>query len=200
MKKTKKIFMIAILIISITLIVVNIKSRTINNQTKETNLKKSSKKFIYSRSDTASSVQMKEYQTMPSDLKGHKVIGKLQIPAINLETYILENTNKETLNISVTKLTGPEINQIGNFCITGHNYINSKMFWKLNKVKINDEIILTDTYDKSLRYKVYEKKEIEPKQIEALNQDTKEEKEVTLITCTFGASKRLIVKASEIYD
>ena len=28
----------------------------------------------------------------------------------------------------------------------------------------------------------------------------KEEKEVTLITCTFGASKRLIVKASEIYD
>ena len=200
MKKTKKIFMIAILIISITLIVVNIKSRTINNQTKETNLKNSSKKFIYSRSDTASSVQMKEYQTMPSDLKGHKVIGKLQIPAINLETYILENTNKETLNISVTKRTGPEINQIGNFCITGHNYINSKMFWKLNKVKINDEIILTDTYDKSLRYKVYEKKEIEPKQIEALNQDTKEEKEVTLITCTFGASKRLIVKASEIYD
>ena len=200
MKKTKKIFMIAILIISITLIVVNIKSRTINNQTKETNLKNSSKKFIYSRSDTASSVQMKEYQTMPSDLKGHKVIGKLQIPAINLETYILENTNKETLNISVTKLTGPEINQIGNFCITGHNYINSKMFWKLNKVKINDEIILTDTYDKSLRYKVYEKKEIEPKQIEVLNQDTKEEKEVTLITCTFGASKRLIVKASEIYD
>lgn len=200
MKKTKKIFIIAILIISITLIVVNIKSRTINNQTKETNLKNSSKKFIYSRSDTVSSVQMKEYQTMPSDLKGHKVIGKLQIPAINLETYILENTNKETLNISVTKLTGPEINQIGNFCITGHNYINSKMFWKLNKVKINDEIILTDTYDKSLRYKVYEKKEIEPKQIEVLNQDTKEEKEVTLITCTFGASKRLIVKASEIYD
>ena len=200
MKKTKRIFIIAILIISITLIVVNIKSRTINNQTKETNLKNSSKKFIYSRSDTASSVQMKEYQTMPSDLKGHKVIGKLQIPAINLETYILENTNKETLNISVTKLTGPEINQIGNFCITGHNYINSKMFWKLNKVKINDEIILTDTYDKSLRYKVYEKKEIEPKQIEVLNQDTKEEKEVTLITCTFGASKRLIVKASEIYD
>ena len=200
MKKTKRIFIIAILIISITLIVVNIKSRTINNQTKETNLKNSSKKFIYSRSDTVSSVQMKEYQTMPSDLKGHKVIGKLQIPAINLETYILENTNKETLNISVTKLTGPEINQIGNFCITGHNYINSKMFWKLNKVKINDEIILTDTYDKSLRYKVYEKKEIEPKQIEVLNQDTKEEKEVTLITCTFGASKRLIVKASEIYD
>lgn len=200
MKKTKKIFIIAILIISITLIVVNIKSRTINNQTKETNLKNSSKKFIYSKSDTVSSVQMKEYQTMPSDLKGHKVIGKLQIPAINLETYILENTNKETLNISVTKLTGPEINQIGNFCITGHNYINSKMFWKLNKVKINDEIILTDTYDKSLRYKVYEKKEIEPKQIEVLNQDTKEEKEVTLITCTFGASKRLIVKASEIYD
>lgn len=200
MKKTKRIFIIAILIISITLIVVNIKSRTINNQTKETNLKNSSKKFIYSKSDTVSSVQMKEYQTMPSDLKGHKVIGKLQIPAINLETYILENTNKETLNISVTKLTGPEINQIGNFCITGHNYINSKMFWKLNKVKINDEIILTDTYDKSLRYKVYEKKEIEPKQIEVLNQDTKEEKEVTLITCTFGASKRLIVKASEIYD
>ena len=49
---------------------------------------------------------------MPKELKGKTVIGKLTIPSINLETYILEETSDETLNISVTKLTGPEINTI----------------------------------------------------------------------------------------
>ena len=92
------------------------------------------------------------YQNMPKELKGKTVIGKLTIPSINLETYILEETSDETLNISVTKLTGPEINTIGNFCITGHNYINSKMFWNLYKVQIGDEIFLTDIFYKTIGF------------------------------------------------
>ena len=39
-----------------------------------------------------------------------------------------------------------------------------------------------------------------PEEVEVLSQDTKEEREVTLITCTFGAVKRIVVKASEVYD
>lgn len=39
-----------------------------------------------------------------------------------------------------------------------------------------------------------------PNNIEVLSQETKEEKEITLITCTFGARKRFVVKAIEIYD
>ena len=159
--------------------------------------------FIYEKNDKIIKTQSEEkmeYETMPSNLKGYKVIGKLEIPKINLTTYILEETTDETLKISVTKLNGPQINEIGNFCIIGHNYLNSKMFFKLKKVEKDDEIILTDTFNESVKYKVYEVKEILPNQVEVLNQNTQEEKEVTLITCTFGAAKRIVVKAVEVYD
>lgn len=191
------------IIIIICIISFSYKQENNNKQeTNQTNTKITESKFIYGKNNKKTETQetKKEYETMPSNIKGHKVIGKLEIPSIKLNTYILEETNNETLNISVTKLTGPEINEIGNFCITGHNYINNRMFFKLKNVKKEDEIILTNTYGESIKYKVYEIKEIYPNETEVLNQNTKEEKEVTLITCTFGAIKRIIVKASEIYD
>ncbi len=59
--------------------------------------------------------KLEEYKNMPKDIKGHKVIGKLKIEKIKLETYILDKTTDENLNISVTKLEGPEINNIRKF-------------------------------------------------------------------------------------
>lgn len=80
----------------------------------------------------------------PKKIDGYKVIGKIEIPKINLTTYILEKTSKETLNKSVTKLCGPEVNEIGNLCITGHNYHKDRMFGDLKDVEKNDKILLTD--------------------------------------------------------
>ena len=142
--------------------------------------------------------KLEEYKTMPREISGHKVIGKIQISKINLEAYILAETNNNALKVSVTKLCGPEINGIGNFCIAGHNY--NKFFAKIKNLKIKDNIILTDTYDHSVIYEVYDTFQTSPQDISCLNQDTKGEKELTLITCTKGATKRVIVKAVEVYD
>lgn len=142
--------------------------------------------------------KLEEYKTMPREISGHKVIGKIQISKINLEAYILAETNNNALKVSVTKLCGPEINGIGNFCIAGHNY--NKFFAKIKNLKIKDNIILTDTYDHSVIYEVYDTFQTSPQDISCLNQDTKGEKELTLITCTKGATKRIIVKAVEVYD
>ena len=142
--------------------------------------------------------KLEEYKTMPREISGHKVIGKIQISKINLEAYILAETNNNALKVSVTKLCGPEINGIGNFCIAGHNYNN--FFAKIKNLKIKDNIILTDTYDHSVIYEVYDTFQTSPQDISCLNQDTKCEKELTLITCTKGATKRIIVKAVEVYD
>ncbi len=145
-------------------------------------------------------ITVEEYQNMPREIDGHKVIGKLEIPKIELSTYILNETTDKTLNVSVTKLTGPNINKEGNFCITGHNYNNSRMFGKLKKLEIGDKIILTDTYDRSVTYTVSSIDKVGTKEIEVLSQETKGEREVTLITCTTGAIKRIVVKAIEEYD
>lgn len=168
----------------------------INSETEN----KDSKNNITSEGDEQTGKTQEEYKDMPRELKGYKVIGKITIPKVKLDTYILEETNTKSLKVSVTKLYGPNINEIGNFCIAGHNYINNKMFGGIKKLEINDEIILTDTYGKSVTYKVYESYKIEPKNVECLNQETGGEREVTLITCTAGAIKRVIVKAVEVYD
>lgn len=140
------------------------------------------------------------YANMPKEINGYTIIGKIEIPKIKLETYILEQTTKESLNESVTKLCGPKINGLGNFCIVGHNYNSETMFKNLKNLEIGDKILITDVYDQTIDYVIYDIYKVYPKETECLSQETNGEREITLITCTTGAIKRLIVKAREIYD
>ena len=69
-------------------------------------------------------------EDVPLEYKGYTVISKLEIPKIDLETYVLEKYLEETLNISVVKFYGANPNEVGNFCIAGHNFKNKNMFKK----------------------------------------------------------------------
>lgn len=140
----------------------------------------------------------KKSRVMPKELKGFEVIGKIEIPKLNVEKYILSETSTKSLKVSVAKVCGPEINEIGNFCIAGHNY--NKIFGKIKTLEKKDNIILTDVYGNSTIYEIYDIYRTSPKDVSCLNQDTSSEKELTLITCTAGAVKRVIVKAVEVYD
>lgn len=144
--------------------------------------------------------EMIPYKDIPEYIKGYKVIGKIEIPKIELKTYILEETTKESLDISVTKFFGPEINRVGNVCIVGHHYNKPTMFGKLKNIECGDIIKITDIYGQYITYSVYDIYKVNPDETECLNQETNGEREITLITCTTSAIKRLIVKAVEIYD
>lgn len=119
---------------------------------------------------------LQEYSSMPNQLKGFKVIGKITIPKLKLESYILDQTNTKALKVSITKLCGPEINQVGNFCMAGHNYRNNKMFGAIKKLEVNDKIILTDTFDRSITYRVEKNYQTDPKDVSCLGQDTRRRK------------------------
>lgn len=140
----------------------------------------------------------KEYkkENVLTNYKGYEVLAKLEIPVINLETYVLSEFSKEALNISVTKFFGSNVNEVGNFCIAGHNFINKNMFRNLKKLKINDVIFLIDNKIGKVEYKVYDIFQVFPEDTNSLNQNTKN-KEITLITCTNDSKKRIIVKAKE---
>lgn len=137
---------------------------------------------------------------LPIEIDGFEIIGKLEIPKINLSTYILAETNDDTLSKSVTKLCGANINEAGNFCILGHNYNKTTMFGNLKKIEINDTITITNMYGQKVEYIVYDIYKVFPNEVECLSQETYGNREVTLITCTTGAIKRLVIKATEIYD
>ena len=143
-------------------------------------------------------LNLKEYENMPKDIEGFKVIGKIDIPKINIEQYILDKTTTESLELGVTKVCGPEINKTGNLCIAGHNYGDT--FGWISSLDAGDEVNITDTYNRKVTYKVYKIERVLPEDTSCLSQNTNGEREITLITCNLGASKRVIVKAIELYD
>lgn len=130
-------------------------------------------------------------------IQGHKVVGIIKIPKIELEYPILESTSKETLNLSITKFWGNQINEIGNVTLAGHNNLNGTMFGKTKKLEVGDIIELTDIQNVTLKYKVFKIYVIDPNDISCILPEQEGTREVTLITCTNGNKNRLIVKARE---
>ena len=126
---------------------------------------------------------------MPDKIENYKIIGQIVIDEIDLDNYILDTTDNYSLNLSVTKFYGPDLNQRGNFCITGHNM--KGMFNNLKKLDKGDTFYIIDKKNKEkVTYKIYDKKTISPTDLDCLNQDTNNKREVTLITCnTRGLDK-----------
>ena len=131
------------------------------------------------------------------EYKGYEITAKLEIPKINLETYVLKTYSNESLNISVVKFWGAKPNTLGNFCIAGHNFKNKNMFHDLKDLNVGDNLFIIDNNIGRIEYEIYNIYKVLPDDVGCLSQETNGEKEVTLITCTNDSSKRIIVKAKE---
>lgn len=131
-------------------------------------------------------------------------VASISIPKISVnysiiagETGSLEET-ESLLKISPTKFWGPNPNEVGNFCVVGHNYRNSKFFSKVPTLQNGDIIEITDSSNRTINYEVYNKYEVVPEDTSCLDQVTNGKKEITLITCTNDSKMRVIVKAREV--
>ncbi len=119
----------------------------------------------------------------------------LNIPRLSINYPIISETSEELLKISLNKYWGPGPNEVGNYCIVGHNYKNKKMFGRLNEIVSGDTVELTDMDGNTLKYTVYDKYVVDPTDVACTSQLTNGNKEVTLITCTNYGQQRLVVKA-----
>ena len=144
-------------------------------------------------------LQEAQNQEQPIELQmqGHKVIGIIKIPAIDLEYPIIDKTTKETMRISISKFSGGEINEIGNVALAGHNNYSGTMFGKNKNLKIKDKIYLTDLTRRTREYEIYNIFVTDPNDTSILETEDKTKRELTLITCKNGRSERLIIKARE---
>lgn len=136
-------------------------------------------------------------EDVPLEYKGYTVVSKLEIPKIDLETYVLEKYLEETLNISVVKFYGANPNEIGNFCIAGHNFKNKNMFKNLKKLSVGDNLFIIDNDIGRVEYEIFDIYKVSPNDVACLLQETNGKREVTLITCTNDSKERIIVKARE---
>lgn len=131
-------------------------------------------------------------------------IASINIPKINVNYAITDgktHSEEETealLKNSPTKFWGPNPNKIGNFCIVGHNYKNSKFFSNVPKLVEGDIIEITDYTGKTIKYSIYKKYQVVPEDLSCTSQLTNGKREITLITCTDDSKERVIVKARAI--
>lgn len=130
-----------------------------------------------------------------SNGKKYEVIATLKIPSLNIEYPILSKTSVELLKISLNKYWGADPNEVGNMCVVGHNYEDSRFFGKLHKIKKGAIVKITDMSGKTLDYEVYHTEVIDPYDNACTSQLTNGNTEITLITCYNNGNQRFVVKA-----
>lgn len=124
-------------------------------------------------------------------------MARINIPSIDCDYPILNETTDELLKIAPCKFWGTDPNEVGNFCIVGHNYRSDKFFSHVPELRIGNNIEITDLSGRTIVYKVYDKYVVEPDDTDCTTQRTNGLKEITLITCTDDSKQRVIVKARE---
>ena len=134
-------------------------------------------------------------EMVPQTYLDYEVIAKLEIPKIKLKTNVLKNYTEQGMKVCSSKFFGPEPNEIGNFCIAGHNYDKENMFNHLIKLEKGDELYLTDNKNGKITYSIYDIYRVKPQNTAPIGQETNGNKIVTLITCVNYSRSRLIVQA-----
>lgn len=151
---------------------------------------------VITNTNTTSSTNTQN--TISNTNTSYSVIATLNIPSLGINYPVLSETSDELLKISLNKYWGGDPNEIGNFCIVGHNYKNKTHFGKLSQISNGAIVYLTDNSGRTLTYKVYNTYTIDPYDTSCTSQLTNGKKEVTLITCIEHGTKRFVVKAREI--
>lgn len=184
--------------------------RVNDNQIVDTTIKKSDNIIVVALEDNEEDEQV---ETIPQNINtqqvqtteytskdGIKYIIEsiIRVPRLEINYPVIAETSEELLKISVNKYWGPSPNQIGNYCIVGHNYKSKKMFGRLSEVVNGDIIELEDISGNVVKYAVYDRYTVEPTDTACTSQLTNGKREVTLITCTNYGTQRLIVKAREV--
>ena len=184
---------LVILVIAFISIVLNIGIKYTKHRSNEEQLQDVVKEF---KSELNTSDE--ETKEIKLEYNGYNVVGIINIPKLGIEFPILDITNDDSMKVSVTKFWGNNVNDIGNFTIVGHNNLDGTMFSNTKKLKIGDEIVLTYLSGKTLKYRIFDKYIIEPNDVSCTESVNKDQREVTLITCTNGRRNRLVIKANEI--
>lgn len=72
------------------------------------------------------------------------VIALIEIEKLRINYPIISETSEDLLKLAPTKFAGPEPNEIGNFVIAGHNYVDARFFSDVNTLSTSDIITIVD--------------------------------------------------------
>jgi sortase A len=129
---------------------------------------------------------------------GSRLIGRLQIPKLDVSSVILEGVGPQTLRVALGHVPGTSLpGQPGNVVIAGHR---DTFFRPLRKMEVCDELSI-ETTARTYYYQVRSFEIVDPHNVNPLRLHNKNE--LTLITCypfyyVGPAPKRFIVHAEPV--
>jgi LPXTG-site transpeptidase (sortase) family protein len=129
------------------------------------------------------------------------LVGRLEIPSLDLAVMVLDGTDESTLNRAVGRIEGTaKPGEIGNLGIAGHR---DGWFRALRRISPGEEIVLR-TLDGRYRYRIEEIEIVDPADTSVLDAGDEGKARLTLVTCypfywVGNAPQRYIVKA-ELVD
>ena len=131
---------------------------------------------------------------LPSDY----IIGIIKIPKLNLSYTFFSGLTDDLLKISPCRFYGdlPNSNSNANknLCIAGHNYNNKKFFSQIDKLDINDKIIIVDNLNNEYIFSVIKNYEVKSNDLSPIYTNSSNNYELTLVTCNNLNNNRIIVK------
>jgi len=146
-------------------------------------------------------IELIPHQTPSRPMLPHgDLVGRLEIPRLNLSLITFEGTDEPVLKKGVGHLSGSSLpGDPGNVVLAAHR---DTYFRKLKDIREGDEIIVT-TPESAKRYIVHEMKVIDPSETQVLNATSSPT--LTLITCypfyfVGHAPKRFVVLAHPAPD
>lgn len=179
-----------------------------DNNEEDTTIKKSDDIIIVALEDDSEEteiIELTEEETPPSTVEYETTTGAnytiesiIRIPRLEINYPVIAETSEELLKISINKYWGPLPNEVGNYCVVGHNYKSKKMFGRLSEAVNGDIVELEGIDGKVVKYSIYDKYVVEPTDTSCTSQLTNGRREITLITCTNYGKQRLVVKAREV--
>ena len=125
-------------------------------------------------------------------INGYTPIAIMEIPSIKLKQPVVEGITEDVIKYFLGKFPESTMpGEVGNFAVAGHRVSDfTDAFINLYKVKPGDNVIVT-TKDGKYTYEVEESFIVEPEQVEVL--ENADYENITLITCTVGSKRRVIV-------
>ena len=136
-----------------------------------------------------------EESTEPVSLEsinGYMPIAIMEIPSIKLKQPVVDGVTEDVIKYFLGRFPDSAMpGEVGNFSVAGHRVSDfTDAFINLYKVKVGDKVIVT-TKDGRYTYEVDSSFIVDPEQVEVL--DDADYEKITLITCTIGSKRRVIV-------
>lgn len=125
-------------------------------------------------------------------INGYTPVAIMEIPSIKLKQPVVDGITEDVIKYFLGRFPESAMpGQVGNFAVAGHRVSDfTDAFINLYKVKVGDEVIVT-TKDGRYTYEVDNSFIVDPDQVEVL--EAADYEKMTLVTCTIGSKRRVIV-------